>query len=321
MGVDAPVKDCPSCGSSIPAAVFTCGICKSSLGRCTGCERWLVSGTECFDCGGSTAIRIRKAAATPAAAPSAPVEIDASPVALLPMLALRFVFAAGFIAAVVVGLADSGLPQITKYTGEFFTLPKQGTGPVAWATAGGCALAIGALGSLIRRYRMNHTRILGKPVESRSGIGSMLLNLLITVLVLGLTAGLGFPWLYARYRRSFYRGCRFTARGTATLEFQGTGEEVLGRFCLSVLLFPFAIATGGLLLGVIAWIWVKWDQSNLLIPDKHGQNRTPKFSGTFGAYYGRWLLGWILTLATAGIYRGWAKVSEWRWTASQTAVA
>jgi uncharacterized membrane protein YjgN (DUF898 family) len=68
-------------------------------------------------------------------------------------------------------------------------------------------------------------------------------------------------------------------------------------------------------------MWVKWDQSNLLVPDKHGQNRSPKFAGTFGAYYGRWLLGWVLTIVTAGIYRGWAKVSEWRWMASQTVVA
>lgn len=320
MGIDAPLKDCPSCGSNIPAAAVLCTICKSSLGRCTGCDRWLVSGTECFDCGGSTAIRIRKAAAAAAGPPPAPVEIDASPVALLPLLALRMLFVAGFVAAVVVGLADSGVPQVTQYTGEFFILPGQGSGPYAWAAAGGCALLIGVAGTLIRRYRMNHTRILGKPVESRSGPGAMLLNLLITVLVLGLTAGLGFPWLYARYRRSFYRGCRLTARGTATLDFQGSGEEVLARFCLTALLLPFAAATGGLLLGVIAWLWVKWDQENLLVPDKHGQNRSPKFSGAFGAYYGRWLLGWILTLATAGVYRGWAKVAEWRWAASQTAV-
>jgi len=317
MGVDAPVKDCPSCGTNIPAAAVVCTICKSSLGRCTGCDRWLVSGTECFDCGGSTAIRIRKAAAASAGPPPASVEIDASPVALLPLLALRFVFVAGFVAAVVLGLADSGLPQVTRYTGEV----KRGTGPAAWAAAGACALLIGVAGTLIRRYRMNHTRILGKPVEARSGFGSMLLNLLLTVLVLGLTAGLGFPWLYARYRRSFYRGCRLTARGTATLDFQGSGEEVFARFGLTLLLLPLAAATGGLLLGVIAWIWVKWDQSNLLVPDKHGQNRSPKFSGTFGAFYGRWLLGWVLTLATAGIYRGWAKVAEWRWTASQTIVA
>lgn len=321
MGIDAPLKDCPSCGSRIAEAAVTCGICKSSLGRCTGCERWLVAGTECFDCGGSTAIRIRKAAAAQAGPPAASVEIDASPLALLPLLALRLVFAVGLAAAVVVGLADTGHPRITRYTGEFFVLPKPGTGPYAWATAVSCALLVGVAGSLIRRYRMNHTRMLGKPVESRPGAGAMLLNLLVTVLVLGLTAGLGFPWLYARYRRSFYRGCRLTARGTATLDFQGSGEEVLGRFLLTVLLAPLAVATGGLLLGVLSWMWVKWDQENLLVPDKHGQNRSPKFSGTFGAYYGRWLLGWFLTLLTAGVYRGWAKVSEWRWTASQTTVA
>lgn len=320
MGVDVPLKDCPSCGSRIPEPAVTCTLCNSGLGRCSGCNQWLVMGTECFDCGGSTAIRIRKAA--PAAGPPPPpVDVDASPVTVIPLLALRFLCFAGFLAAVVVGIADSSIQQLTRITSQYGIVPQKGMGPLAWATA--AALLIGACvcGALLRRYRMNHTLMLGKPVESTFGIGTLVLNLVITVLVLGLTAGLGFPWVYARYRRSFYRGCRLTARGQATLDFQGAGEEVLGRYCLTLLLFPAAIATGGLLLGVISWMWVQWDQTNLLVPDKHGQNRTVKFTGTFGAYYGRWLLGWLLTLVTAGIYRGWAKVSEWRWVASCTEVA
>jgi len=320
MGVEVPLKDCPSCGSRIPEPAVTCTTCRSGLGRCSGCNLWLVIGTECFDCGGSAAIRIRKAAAAAGPAP-APIEVDASPVTVLPLLAVRFLCLAGFLAAALIGLADSPFPQVARIAGEYVLLPKQGLGPVAWSAAAGLLLGVGVSGALLRRYRLNHTLMLGKPVESTFGTGTLALNLLITVLVLGLTAGLGFPWVYARYRRSFYRGCRLTARGQARLDFQGAGEEVLGRFCLTVLLLPFAIATGGLLFGVISWMWLQWDQANLLVPDKHGQNRPAKFTGTFGAYYGRWLLGWLLTLVTAGIYRGWAKVSEWRWVASCTEVA
>jgi len=321
MGVATPLKDCPSCGSRIPEAAVTCTVCRSGLGRCSGCNLWLVVGTECFDCGGSTAIRIRKAAPAAAGPPSSPVEVEASALGLLPLLALRFVFFAGFLLAVAVGVSDSPFPELTRFTKEFLQPPGNGRGPVAWAAAGGLLLAIGASGALIRRYRLNHTRMLGKPVEAGFGGGALVVNLLLTVLVLGLTAGLGFPWLYARYRRSFYRGCHLTARGQATLDFQGAGEEVLGRFCLTLVLLPVAVATGGLGVGVISWMWLKWDQTNLLVPDKHGQNRPAKFTGTFGAYYGRWLLGWLLTLVTAGIYRGWAKVSEWRWVAACTEVA
>jgi hypothetical protein len=317
-----PLKDCPSCGSRIPEPAVTCTVCRSGLGRCSGCNLWLVIGTECFDCGGSTAIRIRKAAAVSAAGPPpSSVEVDASPMGLLPLLALRLLLFAGFLASVAVGIADAPFPQLTRITDEVLRLPKAGGGPAVWAAAGGLLVAVGACGTLIRRYRLNHTQLLGKPVEAGFSAGALVLDLLLTVLVLGLTAGLGFPWLYARYRRSFYRGCRLTARGQATLDFQGAGEEVLGRIALTLLLLPLALATGGLLFGVISWIWLKWDQTNLLVPDKHGQNRSPKFTGTFGAYYGRWLLGWLLTLVTAGVYRGWAKVSEWRWVASCTQVS
>src|SRR5437868_621661 len=159
MGVDVPLKDCPSCGSQIPEPAVTCSVCRSGLGRCSGCNLWLIIGTECFDCGGSTAIRIRKAAAAPAP-PAAPVDVDASPLSLLPLLAVRFLCFAGFLAAVVVGLADSPFPAITRITGEYFILPQKGIGPLAWATAGGLLVGVGVFGALIRRYRMNHTLML-----------------------------------------------------------------------------------------------------------------------------------------------------------------
>ena len=102
--------------------------------------------------------------------------------------------------------------------------------------------------------------------------------------------------------------------------FRGAGEEVLGRFCLSVLLLPLGIATGGLLLGVLSWMWIKWEQSNVLVPDRNGQMRRLRLNATFGAYYGRWALGWLLSVATAGLYRPWAKIAEWRWVADQTEI-
>ncbi len=197
-----PLKDCPSCGSRIPEPAATCTVCRSGLGRCSGCNLWLVIGTECFDCGGSTAIRIRKASAAPAdGPPPSSMEIDASPMGLLPLLALRFLLFAGFLACVAVGIAGAPFPQLARITDEYLRLPKADGGPVAWAAAASLLVAVGACGTLIRRYRLNHTQLLGKPVEAGFSAGALVMNLLLTVLVLGLTAGLGFPWLYARYRR------------------------------------------------------------------------------------------------------------------------
>jgi len=312
-------KDCPSCGSRIAEAAVKCSFCKSGLGHCLGCNAWIVEGTECLDCGKSTAVRVRKAAAPVEKAPPK-YQFDASPFGLLPLLAIRFALAAACVGAIVFAVAASPLDPATFFLIEHGVRPPNVGWPLLWGAAGGLLLAVGFAGTFVRRFRMSHTVLFGQPVEVATSLGSILLNLLITAIVLALTAGLGLPWLYARYRRSFYRGCTMQGRPGAPLDFQGAGEEVLGRFCLTVLLLPLAIASGGFLLGIITWMWMKWDQSSLLVPDKHGTNRPVRFNGTFGGYLGRWMLGWLLTLVSAGIYRPWAKIAEWRWIAQHSEV-
>ena len=325
MPTQVALKDCPSCGIRIPEPATRCSSCSSELGHCVGCNAWLVAGTECWDCGKSTAVRV-KAAAAPAGARGTSrtesVRFDGSPVALTPLLALRFVLFAGFVGALVAALAATPLGPVSRWIGQHLDLPSiPATMPQLWIAAAALLAASGVAGGLLRRYRLSHTELLGKPLQSQGVPGRILVDGLITVLVLGLTAGLGLPWIVARYRRSLYRSYRITARGQATLDFQGTGEDVIGRFFLTLLLLPLAVASAGFLFGVISWIWLKWDHTNMLVPDKVGQNRAPKFTGTFGAYYGRWVVGWFLTLLSVGIYRGWAKCAEWRWVASCTKVA
>lgn len=318
MGTEEQLKDCPSCGSAIAESAVKCTVCKSGLGHCVGCNAWIVVGTECFDCGKSTAVRARKAVEAVKEPPK--YQFDGSPFGLMPLLLLRFILAAACAGAIALAVAASPFGMVTRYVTDHGVPAKAGW-PLLWGAAAVLQLAFGFSGTLLRRYRMSHTSLFGKPVEVTLNLGLGVLDLIITLLVMALTAGLGLPWLYARYRRSFYRGCVLPARGGAPLGFQGTGEEVLGRFFLMLLLLPFSIATGGLLLGAIAWMWVKWDHANLLVPDKFGQLRAVRFSGTFGGYFGRWLLGWFLTLVTAGLYRPWAKLAEWRWLARHTELA
>ena len=319
-------KDCPSCGTRIPETAVQCSGCRSQLGHCTGCNAWLVVGTQCWDCGKSTRIRARTAAAAKGAGPIDPsngasVQFVGSAIPLIPLLALRGALGAGFGGALLLSLVASPLGPVPRLIDEHLHLPKTGATLIQlWAATLGLGVATGIAGSFIRRYRLGHTLLLGKPLQSQWTLGALLLDLLITVTVLGLTAGLGLPWIYARYRRSLYRSFRIAARGSAVLDFQGTGEEVIGRFLLTLLLLPLAVATGGFLLGVLSWMWLKWDHGNMLIPDRFGQKRSSHFTATFGAYYGRWALGWFLTLISAGLYRPWAKVSEWRWIAERTEV-
>jgi len=321
MGTEL-LKDCPSCGIRIAESAITCTSCKSSLGQCVGCKTWIVSGTECMDCGKSTAVRVRKATLSSEPEP-AKVRFDPPPAfGLLPILGLRTALAAAFLMATVFAVA--GTPQLGKlswWVCEQGVRPLNVKWPYLWGAAGAFLVLAFVTGTFLRRVRWNHTYFYEKRVEVGLGVGGVLLNVLITIVVLGLTAGLGLPWLYARYRRSFFRDCNLAGRSEARLDFRGSGEEVLARFFATLLLIPFALASGGLMFGMISWMWMKWEQENVRIPDKNGQMRALRLTTSFTPYYGRWLLGWLLSLATAGIYRPWAKVSEWRWLADRTEIS
>jgi uncharacterized membrane protein YjgN (DUF898 family) len=81
---------------------------------------------------------------------------------------------------------------------------------------------------------------------------------------------------------------------------------------------PLILLSLGLLAPAVSWIWLKWEQSNLLIPDKSGSLRETRFHATVGEYFGQLFVGQILILVTFGFYRPWAKVEEWRWIATRT---
>jgi hypothetical protein len=321
MGTDL-LKDCPSCGSRIAESAVKCTSCKSSLGQCVGCKSWIVTGTECMDCGKSTAVRVRKA--TLAAGEPEPAKVRFEPphaAGLLPILGLRAVLFGAFVAASVFAVAGSPFGKVSAFAVEHGVRPLAVQWPYLWGAAGGCLFLAFLSGTFVRRLRWSHMVLYDKQVEIGLSVGGVALNLLITALVLGLTAGLGLPWLYSRYRRSFFRDCHLSGRSEARLDFRGAGEEVLGRFLVTLLLIPFAIASGGMMFGFISWMWAKWEHTNVRVPDKNGQMRSLRLTASFTPYFGRWLLGWFLSLATLGIYRPWAKVAEWRWFAENSDIS
>jgi len=311
----AGMKECPSCGSQIAGEAARCEFCKSSLGQCQGCHRWIVEGTRCFDCGKTTRVRVKTATKAATAAPAA-YTFEGNALGILAPLAARFFLTAGGLAATALTLAAAGVGPVRSFAEAYVTLPRV-EWPYLAAASAVLFLLAGVADGLLRRARAKGTAVGGHRLEIESGVGSWIATGIIAILVLPLTAGLGLPWIYSRTVRAFYRRC---LRSKKNFDFRGTGEEVLGRFLLTVLLLPLAVATGGFLFALISWTWLKWEQSNLIVPDRNGQMQRARFVGTFGGYFGRFALGWALTLLTGGLYRPWAKASEWRWAASQTHV-
>src|SRR5436190_12944577 len=110
------LKDCPSCGGSIAESAFTCSSCNSKLGHCIGCDAWIIEGTECMDCGKSTAVRVRKATLAASEKEPPKIRLDAVPaVGLLPLLALRAASAAVCVVAIVAAVASSPLGKVSAF--------------------------------------------------------------------------------------------------------------------------------------------------------------------------------------------------------------
>jgi hypothetical protein len=322
MGIPGKAqKSCPSCSSKIAEDAVLCPICASDLGRCSNCRAWLVAGTECAKCGQGTAVRPRPAEAGAPAAGAGPeppkIHFEADPLPLLPLLLLRLVLVAACLGAVVLAVAASELGPVTPFVRKYVAKPRIPWWAL-WSAVPVFLVLIGMAGSMIRRFRWKHTALYGQFVTMQLGFGALISNVLMTSFFVPLTAGVGWPWFHARFRQSFYRNCLMPGRGGKHIGFAGAGGEVLARLALSALLFPLGVASGGLLFGPIAWIWVKWEQSSLMFPDRTGRYSQVDFFGSFWAYLFRWMWGWLLSLLTLGIYRPWAKAAEWRWIAAHT---
>jgi hypothetical protein len=319
MGIEASEaqKDCPSCGSKIAEAATRCDFCKSAVGRCTGCGAWIVEGTQCFDCGKSTARRVVKQAPKVEREESAPVEYRGSGTGLLVPLLLRQVLVLAWGGSIVLATAASGVAPVEKALADRGIHPPGGPS-VLWTVAGVLLLAVMMTSRLVRRHRAVHTAYFGQPLEFRTSVGAVIGNSILAVIVLAMTAGLGTPWLYARQVRSSYRSCRVPSRGGRPLEWDGSGEAVLGRFFLMLLLLPVAVATAGFGGIAISWMWISWEQRHLKVSDRNGILQRVRFTGTFGSYFARAALGWLVTVSTLGLYWPWAKTADWAWVAAHT---
>lgn len=307
---------CPSCGTEIAGTATRCEFCKSALGHCPQCRTWLVAGTVCIECDKMAVSAAPKKRSSQGVDIEEPYVLIGSPFGLILPLLVRLALSAAFLGSLVLAVAQLGVAPLAEAAKGAGVDPASG-GPFWWVGVGASLILLVLVNNWIRGYRLARTYLFGKPLERRGGVAGLILQPILSVLILAVTAGLGLPWLYARNRRLFYRRWVAPSRAARPLDFAGAGEEVIGKFLLTLVCIPAAVCTAGLAYPVISWVWLKWDHSKLVVPDRFGGTRKVKFYGTFGAYYVRALLGWALTLVTAGIYRPFALWSEWRWAAEQ----
>jgi uncharacterized membrane protein YjgN (DUF898 family) len=164
------------------------------------------------------------------------------------------------------------------------------------------------------RYRVHNTELLATPLTYQPAGCNPLPSWFGFCLVLA-TFGLALPWVVAAAIRRRH-ACSRTPHGP--LEFTGWGLGIAWYGVLSAFALPWVVATLGLLGIAVRYTWLRWEQDNLKVPVGEGRFRETTFEGTLFGYARRVIFGWLFTVLTLGLYRPWALVAAWRWTAEHT---
>jgi hypothetical protein len=210
------------------------------------------------------------AASAPLAPEPASLEFRGSALALLPLHLFRLLALAAFCLTLPSGLGRGAVGEVhglldpvglgapwREAESAMSALPLISNGVV------GLLLVVLFLASTgwISRYRLRHTYAWGEPVVYQRGcnpfVGAFTLWLVM------MTAGLASPWVLAWNRRRTYRRCesRYGPMG-----FAGGGLEIAWYGALSLLTVPFVFVSMGLIWVVPKYLWLRWEQGNLLVP-------------------------------------------------------
>jgi hypothetical protein len=181
-------------------------------------------------------------------------------------------------------------------------------------------LAFLMLSRSIRLFRIRRRRVFGAPLNYWGGCVMPLVHAFLWWLLLAITAGLAFPWVVAMKHRDHYKSCYVVGRSGQSLDFAGTGIQVLVNMILSFLLALLIVPTLGFAAVGIHWVWLRWEQENLLVPDAEGRLHRVVFRGGFWDHALHGLLQGILIVLTLGLYYPWAACATWRWLDEQTEV-
>lgn len=188
----------------------------------------------------------------------------------------------------------------------------------AWGALVVCVVFLLQAMLSIKLFRIRHTAVFGELLvyEATPGLGASVGDLLLVVV----TLGLGLPWVLVRRTRRFYRDCTVPAV-EQRLDFTGTGFQALWRGLLTLLALPLAIVTLGVVGLCLQFMWRKWEQQHVLVPDPSGEMmRSMRFEGRMGDYVRMAFKGWVRIVLTLGLYRPWAVAKVWRWIDAHTVV-
>lgn len=166
-----------------------------------------------------------------------------------------------------------------------------------------------------RRWQYKHTFFDGVPMIYSTHFGHWLWDLIVDGVLMALTLGLYLPWSFAgnsRYLKEHSRledGRRFA--------FRGKGSEVILLTILRVIVAPL---TGFVALPFIEHLWKQWAWKKTLLTELPGADPNApgtslldlEYTDTLGEVAGRYIIDYVLTVLTLGLWYPWAAANAMR---------
>ncbi|HVH98382.1 MAG TPA: DUF898 family protein [Enhygromyxa sp.] len=153
-----------------------------------------------------------------------------------------------------------------------------------------------------------------------SGTGGELLGqLFVGYLLTLITFGIYGPWFMCKFANFIAERVTFgpTAKGTVRFKFEGQGGELFVTFLVGYLL---TMITFGIYAPWFMCKLTKFYADNSIATTDDGSTYKPSFTGQGGDLFVTFLVGYLLTLVTFGIYFPWFLCKINKWFASNTKI-
>jgi uncharacterized membrane protein YjgN (DUF898 family) len=134
--------------------------------------------------------------------------------------------------------------------------------------------------------------------------GALFVKFLVGAILTGITFGIYYPWFVCTLANYFASVTTLgpTARGRAKFNFTGTGGKLFVTYLVNILL---TMITFGIYLPWAICAFTRYFVDNTEAMTEDGTRYRGHFDGTGGALFVKFLIGYLLTLITFGIYAPW----------------
>jgi uncharacterized membrane protein YjgN (DUF898 family) len=144
-------------------------------------------------------------------------------------------------------------------------------------------------------------------------LGQLLVGYLLTLITFGFYA----PWFMCKFTNFIAQRVTFgpTAKGTVQFRFEGQGGQLFVTFLVGYLLTMITI---GIYMPWFICKLTKFYLDNTTITTSDGSVYNPRFEGGGGDLFVTFLVGYLLTMVTIGIYAPWFMCKLNKWFAERT---